>query len=104
MNTKIWSIATMALAVTLVLFGTSYAGGYGDFVTLSGTINSNNQLIDEHGKAYDVSDAVQGLAVRSQVGNKVELRGTVMDQGGQPTFEVHSYKIKPSITRNFDQQ
>ncbi|WP_319407817.1 hypothetical protein [uncultured Desulfosarcina sp.] len=112
-------VVGVGVVATLVLFGTSYAdwpGGFGaerearyqtgvygstsggamnsdGRVTLSGTINSKNQFIDHRGKVFNVTDKDAGKKVQSLVGQKVEIKGTVMDEGGQRTVDVHQYKV-----------
>ena len=63
-------------------------------ITVSGTINEENQLIDAQGKAFELSDSTEeGLEVKALIGQKVELKGTVLDESGQKTMEVREYKI-----------
>ncbi|GAB6907422.1 conserved exported hypothetical protein [Desulfosarcina cetonica] len=104
MNTKIniWSTLAIALAATFILFGTSYAGNYTDNADIRGIVTSNSQLVDNHGKAFNIANSGEGLDVQTLIGKKVEVRGTVMDKGGQPTIEVHNYKIHPWSSLNPD--
>ena len=63
-------------------------------ITVSGTINDANQLIDDKGQAFELSENTEkGLEVKALVGQKVELKGTVMDEAGQSVLEVKEYKI-----------
>lgn len=63
-------------------------------ITVSGTINDANQLIDDKGQAFELSENTEkGLEVKALVGQKVELKGTVMDEEGQNVLEVQDYKI-----------
>lgn len=106
----------IALLLTLAVSGMVYAGGKTDDmsksdmimhdaaseqpaaesakITVSGTINEANQLIDDQGKAFELSDNTdEGLEVKALIGQKVELKGTVLDENGQKTMEVREYKI-----------
>ena len=63
-------------------------------ITVSGTINDANQLIDDNGQAFKLSESTeQGLEVKALVGQKVQLKGTVMEEAGQNIMEVQEYKI-----------
>lgn len=63
-------------------------------ITVSGTINDSNQLIDDQGKAFELSENTdEGLEVKALVGQKVELKGTVMEEEGQNIMEVQEYRI-----------
>ena len=95
MKTKIniWSTLAIALAATFILFGTSYAADYTNNASITGTVTSTNQLIDNHGNAFNIAKSGEGLDVQSLIGKKVEVRGTVMDQGGQKTIHVQEYHL-----------
>lgn len=63
-------------------------------ITISGTINESNQLIDLQGKAIELSDSTdEGLEVKALIGQKVELKGTVLDEEGQQVMEVLEYRL-----------
>ncbi len=125
MNTTIKHISfvlVFGVMATLVLFGTGYADwgslsnearsntgvfvsssnakdamSSGDRVTLSGTIDPNSHFVDYRGDTLKVSDTDTGLEVQSLIGQRVEIKGTVMDEGGQRTVEVHEYQIFEDI-------
>jgi len=115
------SVVTMALAATLILFGTSYAKDsnwwlnperYGVMhnstpardgqVTISGTIDTNRQLISNKGEAFKLTNNESGMEVQSLVGKKVQVKGTVMDAGGQKSIDIHQYTIldRPRFLRD----
>jgi hypothetical protein len=106
----------MVLATALTLYGTGYAGWFdsdekpkteqtpgaagegeampeADQITLSGTINENSQFVDDEGNAFELADTDSGNEVKSLIGQKVEITGTVLEAGGQKLVEVHEYKI-----------
>jgi hypothetical protein len=117
MNISALSKIAIFLIGPLLVFGTVNAGwfdsddkkesstqapaAYGDKeampqtqkVILSGTINRDSQLIDDQGKAFDLADSEKGREVSSLIGQKVQIRGTVMEEAGQNRIEVHSYKV-----------
>lgn len=62
--------------------------------TISGTINESNQLIDLQGKAIQLSDNTdEGMEVKALIGQKVELKGTVLDEDGEQVMEVLEYRL-----------
>ncbi len=103
-------------AVTLALAGTSNAGwfGFGDKdksksksdstateqilpagekLTLSGTISENNRFVDDNGLVYNLANNDKSEEVKALSGQRVEIKGTVMEQAGKKTVEVNDYKI-----------
>ena len=96
MNAKItiWSTLAIALAATFMLFGTSYAGDSGSPISFSGTVNGNNQLVDNNGRTFNIANSGEGREVQSLIGKKVAVKGTVLESMGKPTIEVHDYTIK----------
>ena len=62
-------------------------------IMISGTINSTNQLVDKDGQAFGVADNEQGKELLTHVGEKVEVKGTVMESEGKKLIEVSSYKV-----------
>jgi hypothetical protein len=107
----------VVLAAALTLFGTGHAGWFDSDdkpkseseapgatgqqegmpeaaqITLSGTINESSQFVNEHGDAYELADTDEGREVKSLIGQKVEITGTVMEEAGQSIVEVHEYKL-----------
>ena len=71
-----------------------------DQVTISGTINAQNQLTDEDGKAFNLADNEQGLKVKAMVGRRVQIKGTLKEEGGNSIVEVSEYKVLTPTPRN----
>jgi len=102
-------MTTMALlfALTVALVGTGSAGMFGsdkaeteseqailgEQFTLSGTIDANSQFIDDQGTVFTLADNEKSLEVKSLQGQKVEIKGTVMEEAGQKTVAVTEYTI-----------
>jgi hypothetical protein len=117
MEKHLWYGIVVLLAAALTFAGTSQAGWFGSSdkpnsetqapaasgqpaampqagqVTLSGTINSSSQLVDDQGKAFELSNTDQGREVKSLIGKKVKITGTLMEKGDQKVIEVHEYKL-----------
>jgi hypothetical protein len=60
---------------------------------ITGTINDTNQLVDKDGQAFGVADNEQGNELLTHVGEKVEVKGTVMESEGKKLIDVSSYKV-----------
>ena len=97
--------------MTLVLFGTGYADdelwreaptypGASAYTydeagaaTISGIVNPYNTFVDDRGRTLNLANSDEGRKIQSLVGERVEIKGTVMDAGGQQTVDVSNYKI-----------
>ena len=62
-------------------------------IMITGTINDTNQLVDKDGQAFGVADNEQGKELLTNVGEVVEVKGTVMESEGQKQIDVSSYKV-----------
>jgi hypothetical protein len=60
---------------------------------ITGTINDTNQLVDKDGQAFGFADNQQGNELLTHVGEKVEVKGTVMESEGKKLIDVSSYKV-----------
>jgi hypothetical protein len=107
-------MTTMALmfALTVALVGTGSAGMFGsdkaepesgaateqatpagEQLTLSGTIDANSRFVDDKGEVFALANNEKSMEVKSLQGQKVEIKGTVMEEAGQKTVEVTEYNI-----------
>jgi hypothetical protein len=98
----------LLFALTVALVGTGSAGMFGpdkaetesdqailggEQFTLSGTIDANSQFVDDQGQLFTLADNEKSLEVKSLQGQKVEIKGTVMEEAGQKTVAVTEYTI-----------
>ena len=83
------------LAIVTLVFATSVAlaGSMGDAVTIQGQVNQENQLVDQDGTVYSIADTEQGMQVKEMVGEKVEVRGTLMEEEGAKEITVESFSV-----------
>ena len=65
----------------------------GNEVSITGTINEDNQLVDSSGNAYDIADTEQGSDVMEMIGKKISVKGTVMEEEGIKTISITSFKV-----------
>lgn len=86
-------ISLISLLTVFVLVFSFGAGIAADQVTIQGQVNEDNQLVDEQGTVYDIADTEEGLKVKEMIGDKVEVRGTLMDNEGAKEITVESFNI-----------
>jgi hypothetical protein len=60
---------------------------------VTGTLNSEDQLVDEEGVVYDIVDTEQGAALLEHAGEKVTVVGTVEDTGDAKMLTVESFEL-----------
>jgi hypothetical protein len=65
----------------------------GEDVTIVGTINEDNQIIDDAGVVYEVADNEVGEEVIEQVGQKLQVRGTVIEGEDGKMITITSYTV-----------
>jgi 16S rRNA C1402 (ribose-2'-O) methylase RsmI len=61
--------------------------------TIIGTVNDSYQVVSDNGQTYDIEVNDPGNELIEQVGNKVEVVGTVEEIDGLKSITVMSYKI-----------
>ncbi len=113
-----WYGAAIIVAIAVVLLGAGYTAWFGsegeptlsepqtlgsadpqqtmpqsDEIILSGMVNEASQLVNDEGDTFELANTDEGLEVKSLIGKKVEITGTVMEDAGQQIVEVHDYKI-----------
>ena len=62
-------------------------------ITISGTVNASNQLIDEKGQAFNLADTEQGMKVKALVGQRVQIKGTLLEEKGNSVVRISEYTI-----------
>jgi uncharacterized membrane-anchored protein len=80
-------------AKELVVAAADQATPAGEELILSGTIDEKSQLVNDQGETFILVNNDKGMEVMSMSGQKVEIRGTVMEKEGQKTVEVIEYNI-----------
>ena len=89
-NGKKLVIGILALALVAFLAGPALSGGT---VTITGTVNEDNQIVTDDGKVYDVVDTEKGGEVIELVDKKVEATGTVEESEGKMMISITEYEI-----------
>ena len=81
-------LGILIVSLTVFLSGIAVAGSE---VSISGVINEDGQLVDDSGMAYDIADNDQGNEVMEMTGQKVTVKGTVMEAEGTKIITVSSF-------------
>jgi hypothetical protein len=89
-NTK--RLLTGILILSFVSMFSEFALGGGD-VTIVGTINDENQIVDNAGIVYEVADNAMGKEAMAHVGKKIQAKGTVIDDEELKMITITSYTI-----------
>ena len=62
-------------------------------MTITGTINEDNQIVTDDGKTYDVVDTEKGDEVVEMVDKKVKATGTVEESEGKMMISITAYEV-----------
>ncbi len=93
------AIATlMVLLVSLAFMNPACAADKqqaGEAVILKGMVDDNNQFVDEQGQTYKMAVNEQAAKIMAQPGQKVEVKGTVMEKEGIKTIVVDKFIALP---------
>ena len=89
-NMKHIFLVTLIISLTVFLLGNALAGSE---VSILGVINIDGQLVDDSGIAYDIADSEEGSELMEMVGQKVTIKGTVMEAEGTKIITVLSFKL-----------
>jgi hypothetical protein len=89
-NMKRTFIAILIIGLTVFISGIALAGSQ---ISISGVINEDGQLVDGNDIAYDLAENEQGEQIMEMVGQKVAVKGTVMDDEGTKVITVTEFKL-----------
>ena len=89
-NGKKLVIGILALALVAFLAGPALSGGT---VTITGTVNEDNQIVTDDGKVYDVVDTEKGGEVIEMVDKKVKATGAVEESEGKMMISITEYEV-----------
>ena len=89
-NMKKICFGILILGLTLFLSGMALAGSE---VSVTGVINEDGQLVDNDGMAYDIAENEEGNEIMEMVGQKLTVKGTVMEADGAKIITVNEFKL-----------
>lgn len=96
---KTISMVCCALFMVVLMTGLVYsaemekAAAQEQTVTITGTINDANQLVDNTGQTFEIADTDEGNELLTHVGEKVQIKGTVMEDESKKELSISSYEI-----------
>ena len=80
--------------ILIIGFVSMFAGfAIGGNVTIVGTVNDEYQIVDEAGTVYDVEDNEKGQEITEHVGQKIQVKGTVMEDEDGKMITITSYTV-----------
>jgi hypothetical protein len=62
-------------------------------ITIKGEVTEELQIVTTDGDVYDVYDSEKGEDLLSHVGEKVEVKGTLVEEDGSKSISVIEFKI-----------
>ena len=62
-------------------------------IMITGTIDDANQLVDKEGQIFSIAVTKEGQELVTNVGQKVQVKGTVLESEGQKQISVSAYKV-----------
>ena len=83
----------ISLVTLLALVLTAGIGFAAEPITVRGHITDDNQLMTEDGEFYDIGDTEEGEQLMEMVGEKVEVRGTLIDNEDTKEIQVESFIV-----------
>jgi hypothetical protein len=89
-NMKKIIIGILIIGLTVLVSGIAAAGSP---VSISGVINEDGQLVDDGGMAYDIAENEEGDELMEMIGQKVAVKGTVMEAEGTKIITVTEFKL-----------
>ena len=88
-NTKRFLTGILILSFVSLFAGFAIGGD----VTIVGTVNDDNQIVDDDGTVYDVADNEKGEELMEHAGKKIQVKGTVMEGDDGKLITITSYTV-----------
>ena len=87
-------VVGLTLAVLLAGTGWTSSTAATDEIQLTGTVLKGGRLVDDQGQEYQMAKDEGNLELEAQVGQKIEVRGTVLENSeGQKVIKINDYKV-----------
>lgn len=91
-------LVVSALFVVVMMSGVAFSAEKGAAMQekelmITGTINDASQLVDKDGQIFDVADTKEGNELVTHVGQKVQVKGTLLESEGVKQISVSAYEI-----------
>lgn len=89
-NMKKIFLGILIMSLTVFISAIAVAGSE---VSISGVINEDGQLVDSSGMAYDIADSEEGGELMEMTGQKVTVKGTVVEAEGTKIINISSFTV-----------
>lgn len=88
-------LVIVGLLLAVLLAGTGWASSTtpAEEIQVTGTVLKGGRLVDDQGHEYQMAKDEGGLQLESQVGQKIEVKGTVLENDGQKIIKINDYKV-----------
>ena len=88
------NIKRLLTGILVFSFVSVFAGfAIGEDVTIVGTVNDENQIVDNAGTVYEVADNEKGEELMEHVGKKIQVMGTVMEGDDGKLITITSFTV-----------
>ena len=93
MKKKRMLLVFAVLGVVFFVLGAGLASA--NMLTITGTINDENQIVVNENTVYIVGDTVKGeeMLMQVEVDNKVQVTGEVEEEDGEKVIYIINYKL-----------
>ena len=68
-------------------------------VTITGTVNTDYEIIADDGQLYEVIENLKGEEVVELIDRKVRVTGSVTVKGGMKKIRIDSYKVIDNLQK-----
>jgi len=68
----------------------------GESISLTGEVTSEGQLVTDDGQQFELAGEI-GDKVKRLPGKRIQVMGTVMEEGGKQHIEVQDYMVKENL-------
>jgi len=85
--------ASYGMFVIFLILGLAGYALAGSDMKVVGTVGQDNTITDESGAVYEIGDNEKGEEILELAGKKVEIMGTIEEEGGSKTIMIDSFKL-----------
>ena len=85
--------ASYGMFVIFLILGIAAYAFAGTDMKVVGTVGEDNTITDDSGAVYEIGNNEKGEQIAEHAGQKVEIMGTVEEEGGSKTIMIDSFKL-----------
>ena len=89
------TFATLLIASLIILIFGSLSGeaSSAEMVTITGTVNTDYEIVTDDGQVYEVVENLKGNEVVELIDRKVRVTGSVTEKKGVKRIRIASYEV-----------